>query len=70
MIVRSNLTKQGCKSLNQDKKSLKTQTGQSEAVNQRTDNTMDKRYQRGIIICKSKDRQYNGQKIPKGYQNL
>jgi hypothetical protein len=34
MIVRSNLTKQGCKSLNQDKKSLKMPTGQSEAVNQ------------------------------------
>jgi hypothetical protein len=34
MIVRSNLTKQGCKSLNQDKKILKTPTGQSEAVNQ------------------------------------
>jgi hypothetical protein len=34
-----------------------------------TDNTMDKRYQRGIRIRKSKDRQYNGQKRPKGYQN-
>jgi hypothetical protein len=34
MSVRSNLTKQGCKSLNQDKKSLKKPTGQSEAVNQ------------------------------------
>ena len=37
----------------------------SESVSQSTDNTMDKRYQRGIRIRKSKDRHYNGQKKKK-----
>jgi len=45
-----------------NEKSLTIQKGCSEAVNQRTDNTMAKRKRDNIRSRKSKNWQYNGQK--------
>ena len=50
------------------KKSLKIPKGQSESLNQRTDNAMAKRKRTKEVeqrSTKQKNRQYNGQKIPK-----